>query len=64
MILIRQRVVQEYSELNMKLGRLKSFIGTAPFLGLSVEHQALLQKQAEVMGQYLQLLNRRLIVME
>lgn len=60
---IRKRVVEEYSELNHRLGKLKSFIGTVPFIALPVEQRALLEEQAKVMEQYRQILNRRLIIM-
>lgn len=37
---IRKRVVEEYSELNHRLGKLKSFIGTVTFMALPVEQRA------------------------
>jgi hypothetical protein len=62
--LIFQRVLQERSELAHKLGKLKAFIGTAPFVALSSEQQTLLILQADVMDLYNTILNRRCLLME
>lgn len=60
----KQRVVEERSELSVRLGKLRAFIGTAPFRALSDRHRILLTDQAAVMGEYLQILDKRLPLME
>lgn len=60
---VKQRVMEERSELNARLGKLNSFMGTAPFYNLSMEMRELLEKQRAVMQQYRDLLDSRLKLM-
>jgi hypothetical protein len=60
----KQRVIEERSELSARLGKLKSFIGTAPFLALSDRHRILLTDQSAVMSEYLRILDQQLTLME
>jgi len=59
---IRQRVVQERSELAARRGKLKAFLGTAPFFALPDAQQRLLEAQCAVMEQYLTILDQRLVL--
>lgn len=61
---VRQRVVEEASELRARLGKLSAFVGTAPFLQLDEQQRSLLVDQAVVMRQYLQILEQRLELMK
>lgn len=60
MTTIKQRVIEERSELAARLGKLRAFIGTAPFLALPGMHQGLLDAQAKIMQRYLDILDERL----
>ena len=60
---VKQRVVEERSELGARLGKLNAFIGTAPFLALAPLQRDLLDAQANVMQRYLTILDERLQLM-
>lgn len=64
MTAVKRRVVEERSELHARVGKLRAFLGTAPFLKLDPPQQRLLEAQAHVMGEYLKILDQRLALME
>ena len=56
----QQRVLTEKDELAEKLTKLNAFIGGETYLGLSGEERVRLAKQAEIMKDYLDILNERI----
>lgn len=55
-----KRVVAERDELLGRLSKLERFLGGKIFLSLDKAEQARLDRQAEVMQQYLDVLNERI----
>jgi crAss001_48 related protein len=60
----KQRVVEERSDLLVRVAKLRAFMGTAPFLALDSRQRVLLADQADVMDQYLKILWERLTLMK
>ena len=56
----QQRVVDEKTELDEKLTKLKAFFGTDIFKGVNEAEQARLQKQADIMQSYSDILGERI----
>ncbi len=56
----QQRVVDEKSELDDKLGKLTRFIGTGSFNKLSMNEQRRMERQREIMMQYSHILGERI----
>jgi len=55
-----ERLVVEKTELDDKLGKLKSFIGSDKFSTVDDVQKSLLQAQSHVMGAYSQILEERI----
>ena len=55
----QQRVVEEETELNDRLNKLKAFIGTPLYLSLGLNEQVRLCEQLAHMKGYSEVLNRR-----
>lgn len=60
MELYQQRVFAERAELDEKLAKLRTFFGTEAFLGLEGAEQARLQRQANAMSMYADVLGERI----
>ncbi len=56
----QQRVVDEKTELDAKLTKLKAFFDSETFTGLDNAEMARLREQAYVMGKYSQILGERI----
>jgi hypothetical protein len=57
----QQRVIDERNELEAKVAKLSDFIDSNPiFQSLSTHEQGLLRIQADLMRQYLSILNQRI----
>lgn len=56
----QQRVVEEREQLNEKISSLMAFIKTESFKALSNYDRTLLNLQAEIMGDYLAILTKRI----
>jgi len=57
----QERVVTESNELREKLTKLTAFIsGSEAFKTISIADQALLRKQRDIMGEYLDILGQRI----
>ena len=57
----RERVERELSGLETRMKKLSRFIGSAEYKGLSKESRYLLRKQYKTMGEYEEILSKRLI---
>ena len=60
---VKNRVIQEVSELEERIEKLSKFLGTDQFHSLADEQQTLLLKQNTVMQSYRDILRRRLQLM-
>lgn len=56
----QQRVVDEKKELDEKLNKLREFFGMPIYLKLDLDERNRLLDQSEVMGQYSQILSKRI----
>lgn len=56
----RDRVVAEKTELDAKLGRLRQFLRSEPFLGLPHDEQRRLERQSDAMSAYSAILGDRI----
>jgi hypothetical protein len=57
----QQRVLQEKEDLQLKRDKLEQFTHSTSFGTLSIEERARLQRQLVVMGEYLAILNSRIV---
>lgn len=58
----QERLLVEKQELDEKLSKLESFVGTSTFAGLSLVNQDLMSRQAVVMKEYSNILHTRMYV--
>jgi hypothetical protein len=58
----QERVVAESNELRERFTKLVAFIDGAVFQGLDVENRWLLERQREVMSEYLEILRQRIAI--
>ena len=61
---LKDKLLNEYEELNIKIIKLSEFITTAGFMELDSEPRHLLQLQIEAMRQYLSIIDIRLELLE
>lgn len=56
----QQRVIEEKTELDMRLGRLREFLGSERFAALDKDEQKRLLRQDRYMADYSQVLGERI----